>query len=156
MHKAEALPDELVEGLLVLRVVQSVTRDEPRAAVLLPDRGVEVLAVQVVAVDVHEAKALADELVEGLLVLSVVQPVAGDECWPTVCRPDGGVEVLSVHAIAIDVNEAEALPDELIERLLVLGVGQPVAGDPTAEGNRDAARELGRSGHVLPAASRAR
>src|SRR5918993_1385160 len=103
MHKAEALPDELVEGLLVLRVVQSVTRDEPRAA---------------------------------------------------VCRPDRGVEVLAVHAVAVDVNEAEALPDELIERLLVLGVGQPVAGDPTAEGNRDAARELGRSGYVLPAASR--
>ena len=129
-HQAEALAQVLVELGLVLGRRHAVAGDPSRTGGLVPDGGVAVLAVDGVAADLHQPEALAHVLVELGLVLGRGHPVAGDPPGAGRLLPDGGVAVAAAHRVAVDMDQAEALTDQLVELHLVLVGRQPVSGRP--------------------------
>ena len=130
VREAEALRDVLVELRLVLRGDHAVPRDPRGAGSLHPNGRVAVLVVDAVAVHVHEAKALADPLVELGLILGRGEPVPRDPRWARRLLPDGRVVVRVVHLVAADHCQSVALARPLLELGLILRRGQPMARYP--------------------------
>jgi hypothetical protein len=123
------LADPQVELLLVGRRAQAMARDPGRAGHPLKDRGVEVLALDLVAVDQLRPVPLPGPEVELLLVGGRRQAVAGDGRRTVLLLPDRGVTGFGADAVAADVDEAVALAGPGVELLLVGRRGQAVAGD---------------------------
>src|SRR5262249_11053967 len=90
-----ALPDELVELLLVAGGGHAVPGQPRRTGTLLPDGGVAVSAADAEAADEFQPVAWPAELVDRLLVAGRGHAVASDPRRTGTFLPDGGV-VLSL------------------------------------------------------------
>src|SRR5436853_180948 len=120
VDQSEALPDEIVERLLVLIRREAVACLERRPTALLEDCGVAILSSNRVAAHGNWSEALPDKIVERLLVLIRREAVACLERRPIALLEDCGVAILATSQISVDLDRSERLPYELIEDLLVL------------------------------------
>src|SRR5437867_1077705 len=93
LYQPEALTDQVIKRLLILRRSQPVPSDPSWALALFPDRGVGILRAQAVAAHLYQPEALTDQVIKRLLILRRSQPVPSGPSWTLALFPDRGVRI---------------------------------------------------------------
>src|SRR5688572_17780347 len=91
---------------------------------LLPKGGVIILTVKGIATNLHQPKARVGIVRKSRLILSIGQAVARNPGRPAALLPDGGKALIAILRIATDPQGTIARSDEIVDRLLILCVGQ--------------------------------